>query len=120
MRKSLPRLLIMLVMALTVPIQGVAAVSAGLCMALGNHGDGMQEADHHHADGAAHHHGKDSGNGEQNTHCPPCVSCCAAAAIVSFSPFVVDRQPASSVVAAPPALFAGVPPETLDRPPLAL
>ena len=132
MRKSLPRLLVVLALALTVPIQGVAAVSAGLCMALGHHGGSTQGADHHHADGADHHHadgaahqhGESSGTSDKQpdkqTHCPPCVSCCASAAIVSYSPFVVDRRAASSVAAAPSVAFSGVAPETLDRPPLAL
>jgi len=120
MRKSLARLLIAFVLALTVPLQGIAAVSAGVCMALGHHGEAAPEA-HHHADSAAHHHGDESGSEKGGeAHCPPCVSCCAAAAIVSFPPFVVDRQPASPVIAAPPAAFSGVAPETLDRPPLAL
>jgi len=120
MRKSLARLLIAFVLALTVPLQGIAAVSAGVCMALGHHGEAAPGA-HHHADSAAHHHGGESGSergGE--AHCPPCVSCCAAAAIVAFS-FTPPPDPAR--VCALDALllsFSGVTPERLDRPPLAL
>ena len=129
MLKSLPRLLVVLVIALTVPVQGVAAVSAGLCMALGDDGAGTAAAhDHgtlahgHDSDAAANHDGgagKDK-SPQNNAHCPPCVSCCAAAAIASFPAIFLLEQSAASVPAALPASFSGVPPEKLDRPPLAL
>ena len=127
MLKKLPRLLFLFAVALTVPIQGVAAVSAGFCMALGHHGapeshdyavDG-----HPHDDGAApehhHHEGTSGDKSSQDSHCPPCVSCCAAAAIAPFQPVTTPEQSACWVVTALCARFSGVPPDKLDRPPLA-
>ena len=122
MLKSLSRLIIAALLALTVPIQGIAAVHAGLCHELEDHGNAPLHDDaaggHAHDAGTAHHH--HGGDEAQHAHCPPCVSCCAATAIASF-PLVLDtQQPANSLVAASPASFNGLPPDRLDRPPLPL
>src|SRR5712691_871034 len=130
MRSRLSRILVALALALAVPIQGMAAATAGLCMALGHHDAGVA-ASHDHATGAgAHHaHGDDSGadrghevsdNSPGGAHCPPCVACCAAAAISSFRGIFIPEPPTASVIAAPGLSFSGIPPERLDRPPLAL
>ncbi|MGQ0654945.1 MAG: hypothetical protein ACT4P4_22200, partial [Betaproteobacteria bacterium] len=70
-----------------------------------------------HADHGGHHeHDKQSGE----AHCPPCVSCCAAAVI---SHAMTPSLPARAPLAAIPASHEhvpGVPPASLDRPPLAL
>ena len=128
MPKSLLRALVMLFVALTVPVQGMAAVTADLCMALGQHG--TPAAHEYGADGHVHDHGavtlpqhdegKGSDKSSHDSHCPPCVSCCAATAIASFPPVFVSDQAASIVIAALPAPFYGVAPDRLDRPPLAL
>ena len=124
MPARLSRLLIVMLLALTVPMQGFAAVAAGVCMALGHH-EGAAQEEHQHEPGAtgAHGHGDHAtsdGQSTANTHCPPCVSCCAAAAITSFSPLVLPERPAVPAVSSLPPLFSGVTPENLDRPPLAL
>lgn len=128
MPKSLIRALLVLLVSLVVPIQGVAAAGADLCMALGHH-DGLAAHDHaapvhdgHDADaGAADHHGPAGGGNSHDAHCPPCVSCCAAAAIATSSPALfVPEKPATSVVAAVLPQYSGVVPDSLDRPPLAL
>ena len=124
------RILIALTLGLAVPIQGTAAATAGLCMALGHHDTGAA-ASHDHAtdDGAHHTQGDDSvtGHGHEisdsspgNAHCPPCVACCAAAVISSFAGIFIPEPPAASIIAAPELSFSGIQPERLDRPPLAL
>jgi hypothetical protein len=120
-----------LILALAVPLQGLAAVTGGLCMAMGHHG---QTAGHSH--GIEHVQTENSGDvqGLHHTHsstghtdhssgkayCAPCVACCAATAIApSALLFVPDELPASAPAAAS-ASFTGVSPHQLDRPPLAL
>jgi hypothetical protein len=128
-------MLVAFAMALLVPLQGMAAVSAGLCMELSSHetvavhehGPDHRGGAHQHGAGtdesAAHHH-DDEGAGNEgpagSAHCPPCVACCAAAAISSFTPGFIPEAPAPFAIAENPPSFSGVQPETLDRPPLAL
>lgn len=126
MPRNLLRLFIVFAAILAVPIQGAAAASAGLCMALGGSGHAApavhgHAGDPHIDDGnaPAHHHeggGKDS----RDAHCPPCVSCCAAATIAPFPPVFIPDQPGGWIVASLSAAFSGVAPDQLDRPPLAL
>jgi hypothetical protein len=127
------RLLVVVVVALMVPVQGMAAATAGLCTALGHLGAGASmandsgldhdhELNHHHDDSTASHHHHDRDSGAQNkddAHCPPCVSCCAAAAISSFTQVFTPEAGAARAMAAIPLSFSGIPPQTLDRPPLA-
>lgn len=124
MGKTLFRLLAVAILAVSVPVQGVAAVTAGVCMALGHHDAAMHDGDVHDGDGAPFHkhgdHGSTEGKGSKGAHCPPCVSCCAAAAITSFSPLALPERPAVKAVFTLPPLFSGTTPESLDRPPLAL
>jgi hypothetical protein len=128
MRIKLVRMLVALAMTLMVPLQGVAGVSAGLCMALGDHQGTTTAHDHgtaheHHSDASAsgqHEHGMGTENPAGEAHCPPCVACCAAAAISSFSQVSIPEAAAGCAIAVIPPSFSGVQPETLDRPPLAL
>lgn len=117
------RLLLALVLAFAVPLQGFAAAAAGMCMQLGHHG--AADAVHSHdadGDAGAHdHHGHDAGQAQDSApHCAPCVACCAAAAISESVPLVIADERADAVNAAGPPAFLGIPPESLDRPPLAL
>lgn len=132
MNRALARLLIASLLALAIPAQGLAAVSAGLCMALGTHHEQGRAPvmDHDHAAGqhAApedhHNAGADSSpkpeKSSDSAHCPPCVSCCAAAVIAPAIPPAVREQPASVAIAAMPYSVPGVLPDQLDRPPLSL
>ena len=127
MPARLSRPLIVMLLALTVPMQGFAAVAAGVCMALGHH-EGAAQEEHQHEPGAAGaqghgdhgDHATNDGQSTANPHCPPCVSCCAAAAITSFSPLVLPERRAVLAVSSLPPLFSGVTLENLDRPPLGL
>jgi len=132
MPSRLSRFLIALTLAFAVPVQGMAAVSAGLCMALGHHDAGAAASHDHATDHGAHHaHGNGSGpthkhahevpnNSADGAHCPPCVACCAVAAISPFAGIFIPEPPTASVIAAPEPSFSGIQPERLDRPPLAL
>lgn len=120
MHMKLARLLLLLVLAFTIPVQGLAAATAGLCMSLGHHGWATAAPHDHgtdHESGVAESHADQSAEG---AHCAPCVACCGAASIApATAVFIPDRRPAIAIAGAPPA-FAGVLPHQLDRPPLAL
>jgi len=104
------RFLLMTMLVLAVPFQGVLAVSSGQCMALDHHGAASSDSHDHgdsHSDGDGHDHA-------QNSHCAPSVAISAAVQVL------VPEARAESAVAALPSSFSGVLPQTLDRPPLAL
>jgi hypothetical protein len=126
MRLKLVRLLA-LAIALAVPIQGVAAITAGLCMAFGErHGavtghDAVDHSTHSHthadeSDSQAHGD-ESSGNG---SHCGPCTACCASASIAGPAKISIHASASNApyVLAQFPPL--GVQSNGLYRPPLAL
>jgi hypothetical protein len=113
------RLFVALVLALAIPLQGLASVTAGVCMAIGHHHAGAP-ASHDHGDGTDHSAPHDPEGSESAPHCAPCVACCAAASIAPAAQvFVPDTSPPAAI-AALSLLRPGFLPETLDRPPLAL
>lgn len=136
MLRNLTRFLLVLAMALAVPVQGYAVVSAGLCMALGHHQAAQQAGAqghdaHDHGSASAQDHGAaaaydaasdgdKSQKSQDKAHCPPCVSCCAAATIAPAAGMGLPEIPPLAAVPAAPYSLAGVLPEKLDRPPLAL
>ena len=91
MPKSFFRILAVLLLTLTIPVQGMAAVTGAQCMALTHHPDGAVQETHAHAidgahehDSASHTHAGDSGDKHDegsNNHCGPCTACCASASI---------------------------------------
>ena len=107
---------IVLAIALLVPLQGLATVTAGMCMALGHH-EAPAMADHAH-DGHGEGHSHDAP--ADPSHCAPCVACCAAAAISSAVAPTPGNAPAAPVLVSPLALTLESPPGSLFRPPLAL
>jgi hypothetical protein len=118
MPRKLSRLLLLLVIALAVPLQGFAAVSAGLCMASGHHHSEHAPAAHDHDMGSIDHEHPADEPSANNSHCPPCVSCCAAVAIApAAEPRLPSVAPAAPV-ASKQYSIAGFLPEQLDRPPL--
>src|SRR5688572_28323137 len=86
------RLFAVALLALTLPVQGMAAVTAAQCMAVGHHQDGSSpdhdhaehgaddqgHASHSHSDGAS---AQDSDESGKSSHCGPCTACCASASI---------------------------------------
>jgi hypothetical protein len=134
MRLKLIRLLGFAI-ALAVPIQGMAAVTAGQCMALGHHqGAGAHDSESRAQDGhdghdhAAHSHSHSEAgskadgdeSGANGAHCGPCTACCASASIAGPAALSIVSSPSNA-----PYVFLqfpplGVQPDGLDRPPLAL
>lgn len=132
MTTRLARLFLVAALAVLLPLQGFAAVSAGQCMALGHHDtlaagpsdpahpvQGHGDAAHGaHAGAAADHHGGAHESADADPHCGPCVACCASASICSAA------VPALAAAAAEPLPLlmltsrAGFHPDALDRPPL--
>ena len=116
MQLSVRHYLLALALVLAIPVQGFAAVTAGLCVGHGQHG---AEKHAHEGDMGAHpQHDHDSA--PPSTHCAPCVACCTAAAIAPLAPLRFVDERADLVVAGEPPSLVGVALETLDRPPLAL
>lgn len=119
MQRFLGRLLLA-ALILVLPVQGMATLAAGMCMALGHHGAAQADAhDHdahdHHAQGQHDHQPRQAAD---HGHCGPCVACCAAASIsgpVAFSP---RAAPQGAVDAIAPLPAHGRLAERLDRPPL--
>ena len=125
------RIVAVALLALMLPLQGVASVMSAQCMAIGHHQDAG--ADHAHAEGpaadghdhASHSHDHDeaaaqSDEGAQASHCGPCTACCASASIAG--PAMVFSVPSSSYTnyLSSPFPPRGLEPQALDRPPLAL
>jgi hypothetical protein len=116
------RILAVGLLMLAVPLQGMASVVAGQCLASGHHGDaaGTGKA-HSHAGAEGHDHADSAPADEGNSaHCGPCTACCASASIAG--PFTLSILLSASNGSllfsqlAPP----GVEPQRFDRPPLAL
>jgi hypothetical protein len=110
------RLLVALALAFAIPMQGMASVTAGVCMAIGHHDAGTP---------ASHDHGHDSDHSaphedDSTSHCAPCVACCAAASIAPALQVFVPQESPPAAFSALPFLPAGFLPEKLDRPPLAV
>lgn len=118
---NIARLVVALVLALTIPLQGMASVAAGLCMAMGHHDAGMPAShDHgHDADHSAPHDHEPDGS-DSPAHCAPCVACCAAASIAPATSLALPEPAPAAALAGLISLHPGFLPETLDRPPLVL
>jgi hypothetical protein len=110
-------------LALVVPVQATAALTAGLCMSMGHHEGAADDSDHSmhsHADG---HEGSpadratDAGN---EAHCGPCAACCASASIAGAPALAIGAAPGHPAYVFSPYPPLGVQPDGLDRPPLAL
>jgi hypothetical protein len=113
------RVLVSLALFVAVPVQGIAAVAGGLCMASAGQGTGA--ASHAHGGDAGesgHQHEPEAGSTASHALCGPCVACCASAAIIGDAaipvPFAIESAP---------LVFSQPPPATLrrdrlDRPPL--
>ena len=114
MPASFTRLLLALALALTIPVQGFAAATAGFCM-LGHHDASMHS---HESDVAPHPH-QDHDSPSTTTHCAPCMGCCAAAVIALSVALIAVANHADAAAAFGLPAYAGIQLDTLDRPPLA-
>jgi len=115
--RALFRLFAVAVLAVTLPLQGMASVAAGQCMAAGHHHDAgaHDHAAHEHSD-----HGGSTHKGEKHAHCAPCAACCASASIAGQVALLLLPSASNTKY-----LFSPLPPlaveaDGIDRPPLAL
>ena len=126
------RILAIALLAVALPLQGLAGVVSAQCMVIGHHTDAGL-AGHTHVEGgkadshdhAGHSHGEEdaaeqSTDGTKASHCGPCTACCTSASIASAAALVIlpSLSPTLYVFSqlAPPA----VEPDGVDRPPLSL
>lgn len=113
--------LVAVLIALVVPLQGMAALAASQCMAF-NHHDAP--ALHHHAAAGEDHgsHGDPEQKAEDKaSHCAPCAACCASASLAAPPVQTVGADAPHARIESLHATFApGLPPDELDRPPLPL
>jgi hypothetical protein len=113
--------------ALVVPLQGMASVAAGQCMALGHHQD-AGEYGHAQDNGNAHDHDshshaagdKQADEGGTNAHCGPCTACCASASIASLSDVSILRPATIAQYVFSQFPPTGIEPDGVYRPPLHL
>lgn len=117
--------LLAVVVALVVPLQGMASVMAGQCMAFGHHDAPAMDHGGHashdgHDDHAADSHAPSGEADGMQDHCGPCAACCASATIAGPAPLALAPEAFSApyaFVSQPPVRLA---PDELDRPPLSL
>lgn len=135
MRLRLIRLLA-IVIALVVPLQGMAVVVAGQCMAFGDHEAAAGHDSHSHGQAAdvqdnhdhvRHSHADDTASSAQSdessgnsAHCGPCTACCASASIAGPGGVPILSAPSNAKYVFWQFPPIGVEPDGLDRPPLAL
>jgi hypothetical protein len=113
--------------ALVVPLQGMATVAAGQCMALGHHQDAGDDG-HAHDDGDGHDHdahshadgGKYSEESGTGAHCGPCAACCASVSIAPLSEVSILPPTAVAQYLFSQFLPIGIEPDGVYRPPLSL
>ena len=119
--------------ALAVPIQGMAAVTAAQCMTLSHHQDAAGHAGHGDAqegesghDHSMHSHDGAAGNtdsdesGSNGSHCGPCTACCASASIAGPAGLSILCWASSAPYVFSQFAPLSVPLDGLDRPPTAL
>jgi hypothetical protein len=129
MLRTFFRILAFVLLALTLPLQGMAGVMAGQCNSLAHHESDAPVADRGHGHGdaggehASHSHAADpdaSQPDESASHCGPCTACCASASIAGAGPASLVSSPTTAhhlFAQSPPP---GVEPDALYRPPLSL
>jgi hypothetical protein len=123
MPKALFRIVAVVVLALTIPVQGVAAVAAGQCMAFGHHGDAAAQQDHEHAQDHSHDDlgaATSADQGSEDSRCGPCAACCASASIACPAGISILSSPSNVKYFFSQLPPPGVQPDGLDRPPLVL
>jgi len=127
-KNHLRRLLVALLVAL-VPLQGLAALSVGICRDLERSQESAQRSmsvnfahAHTHdaqlsaANGAEH--GSKAANDHHTAHCSACAACGVSAGIVSLAPMPIAEAPRNGAIGHIGTQFSGFVPEAPDRPPL--
>jgi hypothetical protein len=124
--------LLVLAISLIVPLQGMTAITAAQCMALGHHQApaagheshahmaGVDEHDHAAHMQAGEQDGDNADAGAKKSQCSPCTACCASASIAApLTPAILSESHDAAYLW-PQLPTVGVLPHGLDRPPLAL
>jgi hypothetical protein len=122
------RFLVMFLLSLAIPLQGMAAATQIFC-----HGTGMvstvsnKTADHSHHQVDDHHHGQTKPSDRQvskvkvaknaNHKCSTCAQCCSGTALLPAPLILVFNQVASTFVATSKVLLGAISPLNLERPP---
>jgi hypothetical protein len=127
MPRVLFRLLAVLLLALSLPLQGMASVTSGLCMTLAHHQESAGQENHEHAQEAPDGHAHSDASGVSpddaagnSAHCGPCTACCASASIAGPSRLLICSSASTTKYVFSQLPPRGVQPHGLDRPPLAL
>lgn len=121
--------LIVLAIALIVPLQGMTAITAAQCMALGHHKAAAGHESHAHMAGVDEHdhaaHAQADGAddepvdaGAKKPQCSPCTACCASASIAAPPAAAIFSELQDAAYLWPQLAPIGVLPRGLDRPPL--
>jgi hypothetical protein len=134
--KALARLLLLLMIAVTVPVHGALGITVGQCQALehaGGDSGGHEAAGHGAATADSHDHqqhahpasGSESladsdDSASSGSHCGPCSACCASAAITGPVQPQLLNEVFSLLDLAPDERPISIRLAGLDRPPLAI
>lgn len=109
---------LVVLMLIVVPVQGVASVASGVCMAFGHHDAAAADdhASHSHED----EHAADAADDSKANHCGPCIACCASASIAGPVSYSIAASSSEA-----PYILSQLPPTPVEaggvyRPPLAL
>lgn len=123
------RILAVALVAAAVPLQGMASVMAGQCMAFGHHEGGgtIDHAEHAHDDADGHDHAAHShpaptpdDQGASKSHCGPCAACCASPSIAAPVAPPIPASPSGAKYVFSQFPPVGVELHGLYRPPLSL
>jgi hypothetical protein len=109
------RILAVTLLSLTIPLQGMASVVAGQCMAFGHHDDATGHG-HERANAAADAHGDE----EKASHCGPCTACCASVSIAGPAGLAIQSSPSNTKYRFSQLAPPGAEPQRFDRPPLSI
>lgn len=107
------RIVVMWLIALALPVQGLAAATMLSC----GGGDHQQVASHDHHDHAMEHGGEQAAPNHDHAKCSACADCCIAgalpAAVMTLDPLERTTERAAAWRAAPASFVTGGP----ERPP---
>ena len=122
------RFLVMCLLALAIPLQGMASVTQMFCHGSGSASAVVQTtADHSHHQAADHYHAQTKFSDHQvskagvtkslNHKCSTCAQCCFGTALLPAPIYLIPSQEVSTFVATSTVLLGEFSPLNLERPP---
>jgi hypothetical protein len=121
------RFLVMCLLALAIPLQGMAAVTQMFCHVGTASSVAQATVDHSHHQAADHHHDQTKSSDHQaskagvtkslNHKCSTCAQCCFGTALLPTPINLIPGQEASTFVATNTVLLGEFSPLNLERPP---